>query len=94
MEKFADETFIKFSKENTQSPTPGEEQPHTGSQLAGKQLGRKGKKKNQKHNWAVLRDTTLTLRQQCAVVAKEANDLLDCIMQTVAESPGRVILSL
>lgn len=41
LEKFVDGNFIKFSRRNMQSPTPWEEQPHSGYQLAGKQLGRK-----------------------------------------------------
>ena len=64
-----------------QSPAPGEEHPHApiyaGDHPVGRQLGRKGPGCPGAH---------LVEGQQCALAAKKANGILNCIRQSIAST--------
>jgi len=76
---------MNFSTEEVQSPAVGKgkhQTPiHAGGHSDGKLLCRK----------EVLVDTTLNMSQKCALPAKKANDILDCIKQVIVRRTREMI---
>jgi len=84
------EELDKVQPEQVQGPAPGEEQPHAPVQAGANLL----ESSSAERDLGVLGDNRLTMSQQCALVAKNANGLLGCIKQSVASRMREVLLPL
>ncbi|KAK4807067.1 hypothetical protein QYF61_018408 [Mycteria americana] len=89
MEKWADRNLMQFNKK-CQVLHLGRNNPRHQYLLGDAQLGSSFSAKN----LGVLVDTKLNMSQQCALVAKKANGILDCIRQSITSRSREVILPL
>jgi len=73
-----------------QGPAPGEEQPHASVQAGADLL----EFNSVERDLGVLVDDRLTMSQQCALVAKQANGIRRCIKRSVTSRSREVLLPL
>ncbi|GAB0186673.1 laminin subunit alpha-2 [Grus japonensis] len=90
LEKWAGRNLMKFNKEKCKVLHLGRNNPRHHHMLGPTQLESSLVEKDP----GVLVDTWLNMSQQCALVAKLANDILGCIRQSIANRSREVILPL
>ena len=90
MESWAEMNLMKFNRSKCRVPLLGRNNYIHRYRLGAGQLERSSAEKN----LAVLMDNRLAMSQQCALVAKKANGILECIKKSVARRSREVILTL
>ncbi|GAB0186244.1 mitochondrial enolase superfamily member 1 [Grus japonensis] len=90
LEKWADKNLMKFNKGKSKFLSLGMNNPRHQYLLGADQLEMSFAEKD----LGLLVDTKLSMRQQCALVAKKANSILGCITKSIASRLKEVILPL